>query len=158
MITNELLEAARAKIGAKSFYEFSKKTGISEARLSDYRKGKVKPDEYTCFKIAEILERSPSSVIAEILAEKEKDEDKRLYFKRFFSIAALWITLGLLLPQLSSNLGSVQAGIKNAENRAVTGITAHYAKSIAAVFGRFCAMLRNLFFSLLSDTLRVTGT
>ena len=119
MTTVELLDAAKTKLGAKSYYEFSKKTGIAENRISEYRKGTRKPDEYTCFKIAEILGRSPSSVIAEILAEKEKDEDKRLYFKRFFQIAALWITLGLLSPQISSNLGGAQAGIANAETRAV---------------------------------------
>lgn len=118
MITGELIDAVKAKLGAKSYYEVAKKTGIDERRISEYRKGRT-PDEYACFKFAEILGRSPSSVIAEVLAEKEKDEDKRLYFKRFFTIAGLWITLGLLSPQISTNYGVAQAGIDNAKPRAV---------------------------------------
>ncbi|GBG13181.1 multidrug transporter [Novimethylophilus kurashikiensis] len=127
MITEQLLEAAKEKIGARSYYEFAKKTGISEQKLSSLRKGRLQADEYTCFKLAEILERSPSSVIAEIRSETEKDEDKRLYFKRFFSIAVLWITLGLLLPVFSTNYGTAEAGIKNAESRAVTSHNAPIA-------------------------------
>lgn len=89
----ELLERARTKLMVKSDYALAKALGIPNNRMSDYLKGKRVLDEYACFKIAEVLEDSPSRVLAKILAETAKNEDKRLYFQRFFMIAGLWIIL-----------------------------------------------------------------
>jgi transcriptional regulator with XRE-family HTH domain len=140
----ELLERARTKLMVKSDYALAKALGIPNNRMSDYLKGKRVLDEYACFKIAEVLEDSPSKVLARILAETSKNEDKRLYFQRFFTIAGLWIILvpASLVYSTSSEAASVAGNI--AEHRMVIDLKAHYAKWSRRIRGVLRVLKRNI--------------
>lgn len=132
----KLLEKAREKLGVKTDYALAKALGIPNNRISDYLKDKRALDEYACFKIAEVLGDSPSKVIARVLAENAKDEDKRLYFQRFFTIAALWITLALVSVLFSGSFDSAFAAGNNAETRA------------DSTYNPIIRSMKNLFFRL----------
>lgn len=105
----ELLDKCKVILGLESDYKLAKELDIPRMRISDYRLDKIKFDEYACFKIAEITRKSPTKVIARVLANNTKNERKRLFFQQFFMIAGLWITLGVMLPLLGSTFGSAYA-------------------------------------------------
>lgn len=110
------IDACMEKLGITSKYALWKATDISEARLSDYYKGNRIPDEYACFKFAEILELEPAFVIADIQSCNKKNPDKALFFKSFLTAVGLWIILAVIpLPYSSSFAEGFVAG-----KRAVT--------------------------------------
>lgn len=118
MDINELLDECKTKLEITSDYKLAKELEISTARVSEYRNRKTIPDIYACFKIAEILGKSPSVVLAQVQAVFNKNEAKRLYFKRFFTIAGLWIVLGQLSPNYNGLISNAYAHGKSAETRA----------------------------------------
>lgn len=128
MATAEIMDKCKEKLGIDTDYKLSKVMDISNARLSDYRKGTRVPDEYACFRFAEILGESPSALIARVQAENTKSESKRLFFKSFLTAVGLWITLAVIPVFLDSSLGTVYAAGKHAETRANIDVTAHYTK------------------------------
>lgn len=93
MTGQQIFDDAKKASKSKGWVDFAEELGITERELRFYRKGERVPDVYTCFKLAEILGKSQAEVIATFHAESEKNENKRLYFKRFFSTVALWIIL-----------------------------------------------------------------
>lgn len=117
--TVELLDKCKKKLNISSTYELSEITGISEQALSNYYLNKSNPDEYVCFKIAEVLELDPAYVIAQIKSESEKNEKKREYFRSFggssrkiaASIAALALLGAISLGGLGLGIGE---SLKNA--------------------------------------------
>lgn len=143
----EMLDKCKERIGAKTSYALADALEIPKNRIYDYLKGQRAVDEYTCFKIAEILGESPSSIIAQIQAENAKSESKRLYFKRFFTIAGLWIIWGFALGSYMPFSSTAYAAGNTAETRASVDVTAHYTKYGLCRKWQFFA-----------DTLRVTGT
>jgi len=119
----QLFEEAKEKLGARSWYHFAQLTEMNEAEVSEFRRGKRIPDVYACFKLAEILGKSQAEILAAIHATSEKNETKRLYFKRFFSTAALWIILvGVLGNGMlsSSNVYAAGIGEKSIKNQFVS--------------------------------------
>jgi len=126
-LVNALIDEVKLKIGAKTDYRLSKMLEISEQDIGKYRKGIMTPDAYACFKFAEVLGKAPSVVIAQVQATKAKAEHKRLYFKRFFSIAWLWIILGFILPSYNTST----AHAYEAGSRANIDFPAHYAKLLS---------------------------
>jgi transcriptional regulator with XRE-family HTH domain len=116
----ELLEKARKKLGVKTDYALAKALGIPNNRISDYLKGSRALDEYAMFKLADVLEEEPVKIMARVLAENARTEDKRLFFKRYFSIAGLWIVLGVLSVGYSTSSGNALAGGNVAESPAVS--------------------------------------
>jgi transcriptional regulator with XRE-family HTH domain len=128
MRTAEYLEECKKVLGITSDYKLAKEWEIEDSRISDYKKGKMKPDAYLCFRIAETLHKSPSLVIAELESENSKSAVKSLYFKRFFSTVGLWIILGLALPFYNlKSIGVIEAS-QSSGSRANSDITAHYTK------------------------------
>lgn len=81
--TAELLDKCKEKLGISSTYALAKHFEVEESGLNNYYAGRRIPDDYACFKIAEILEIDPGYVIATIKAESEKNEKKRDYFRSF---------------------------------------------------------------------------
>ncbi|GAB7562852.1 hypothetical protein LG202_08910 [Methylobacillus methanolivorans] len=123
MSTADLFEEAKIAKKAKTWDDLADEIGITGRELRFYRKGERVPDVYTCFKLAEILNKSQAEVLAAFHAEKEKNESKRLYFKRFFSTAALWIILvGLSgsFTTFSENAHAHGTGEKVVQNHSVT--------------------------------------
>jgi len=81
----DLFDKVREKKGLTSDYQLGKLLEINTNRISDYRKGKVKADNFLLTKIAIILEIDPLKVIVEIEAETEKNEVKRDFWRSFRS-------------------------------------------------------------------------
>jgi len=146
MDINALLDEVKLKLDVKTDYRLSKMLDITEQELSDYRKGKRVPDAYACFKFSEVLGKAPSVMIAQIQAENARSERKRLYFKRFFSIAGLWIVLGAMWPNSGVTIGNAYAAGNEARS---------HKAPLCEMLRRFFRRLKTTF---LSHTLRVTGT
>ncbi len=80
--TRELLIQCKKKLGIETDYKLAQAMEIHRARISAYMAGKETPDFYTCLRIAEILDREPTIVIAEVQADTEKNEQRKSFFKR----------------------------------------------------------------------------
>lgn len=112
MKIEELLDAVKAKIGAKSDGELARNLGIDKRRVSDYYSGHRAPDEFVCLKIAQALGKPLDTVIATVKAASEKDETRRAvwedYMKRLGGIAAsvlvtLCVTVTMLVTSTPAN-------------------------------------------------------
>jgi len=115
MITTQLIEQVRAKLNGATDYRIAQVLDISKQKVSAMKAGREKPDSYDCARIAEILERDPLEVIAQVEAESARTEKKRLYWRSFFSslkrtahVAAWCGIVGIsgIVPQA----GQAQAG------------------------------------------------
>lgn len=133
METIDYIKACKEKLGIESNYALAKETGIPESRLSEYMRGKRAPDEFACFKFAEILGLSPAQVIAEVQARSAKSETKRLYFQRFFSTAGLWIILGVGLAAYSPIYGAEQGTGNDTKPRVDTGIQDDHKRTLCEI-------------------------
>lgn len=80
MKTIEFLDETKKKLGINTDTELSEALRTSRARIGHYRTGIRKPDEYICFRIAEILNMEPSAVISAIRAEGEQDPEKKRFW------------------------------------------------------------------------------
>ena len=83
--TQQLIEQVRAKLEGATDYKIAQTLDLPTQRLSDYVKGKRSADNYACARIAEVLERDPLEVIAQVEAEAARSEAKRDYWRRIFS-------------------------------------------------------------------------
>lgn len=81
--TAEYLDKCKEKLNISSTYALAKEWEVGENLLHNYYTGKSHPDEFMCFRIAEVLEIDPAYVIAQIKSESEKNEKKRDYFRSF---------------------------------------------------------------------------
>lgn len=79
----ELLLECKIKIGVKTDYKLAQALKIHSGLVSDYMSGKRNPDAYACMQIGLVLKRDPLLVLAEIEAETEKNEARRLFWQDF---------------------------------------------------------------------------
>jgi transcriptional regulator with XRE-family HTH domain len=127
MITAKYLDECKKKLEISSTYALSAKTGLSESLLSNYYSGRSSPDDYACFKIAEVLGLDAAYVIASIKAETEKNEAKRNYFRSFSGAsrtAVVSIVLAVLLS-FSSLTAPMLGGVDK------------FQRAVALLFRRF---------------------
>lgn len=122
------MDECKKNLAISSDYKLAKMWELDDSAISLYRAGKLKPDAYLCFRIAETLKKSPSEIIAELESENTKNEVKSLYFKRFFSIVGLWITLAIVWPLYSPSTADAHDNGNVAKSRAVIDLKAHYTK------------------------------
>ncbi|WP_298609610.1 hypothetical protein [uncultured Thiobacillus sp.] len=99
--TQQLIEKVRTKLNGATDYRIAQALDIPTGIVHYYVKGDREADTYTCAKIAEILDRDPLEVIAQVEAEAARTEKKREYWRSFFSglkrrahVVALCVTLG----------------------------------------------------------------
>lgn len=120
----ELMDALKAKIGITSDYALAKKLGVNRARISAYRQGNEKPDFYICVKAGIFLNLDPVKIAAEIELEKEKNEERRGFWRDFLSQStpAILIMLVSLCITFFGSVPSAEA------NNGGDSITAHYTK------------------------------
>lgn len=83
--TQELIEQVRAKLNGATDYKLAQVLDLHSEYVHGYVKGTRAADNYACAKIAEILERDPLEVIAQVEAEAARTEKKREYWRSFFS-------------------------------------------------------------------------
>lgn len=119
-----MLDNCLEKLDLPSDYALAKVFEVKPARVYGYRKGTEHPDTFVCFKIAEILELSPSKVIAYVEANNAKNPRKALFFQHFLTAVGLWIILAVI----PVNYGILSNNVQAAGDRANTDINAHYTK------------------------------
>lgn len=83
--TQQLIEQVRTKMDGATDYKIAQVLDLPRQRLSDFVKGSRAADPYACARMAEILERDPLEVIAQVEAEAARTEKKRQYWRSFFS-------------------------------------------------------------------------
>lgn len=104
--TQELIEQVRTKIEGATDYKIAQVLDIPRNVMHYYIAGERAADAYGCAKIAEILERDPLEVIAQVEAEAARTEKKREYWRSFFSgLKRTALGVGFLLTLGSSGGG-----------------------------------------------------
>lgn len=110
--TQQLIEQVRAKLDGATDYKIAQALDLQQEYIRRYVKGDA-ADAYACAKIAEILERDPLEIIAQVEAEAARTEKKREYWRSFFS-GLKRTAHGIALCVMAAGFGSgLQAG--NAE-------------------------------------------
>ena len=116
--TQQLIEQVRKKLEGATDYRIAQVLDLPTQRLSDYVKGDRAADTYACAKIAEVLDRDPLEIIAQVEAEAARTEKKRQYWRSFFSGmkrrahgVALLATCGFFASGLPD--GNAEAGINS---------------------------------------------
>lgn len=80
--SNEYLDTLRVHFGATSDYQLTKFIPhLSRARISSYRIGKSRFDDYMCAQVADILGLDKLEVIADINAERESRPHVKSYWE-----------------------------------------------------------------------------
>lgn len=82
--TINYLDEAKQKLGIESDYAMAKWLGVGRAAVSNWRVKRNFIDDYAAAKIAEALGIDPMMVIAAANAEREKDVEKRGYWKKYY--------------------------------------------------------------------------
>lgn len=82
-LADELLEKVRKKLEIPSDYALAKKLDINKSRISEYKSGKVKLNNYVTVKIAEALNIDKFKLIAEIEADKAKKEAIKKFWNSY---------------------------------------------------------------------------
>lgn len=135
MNTTEYLDAAAKATKSLTDYQLAKRLGLSNARISDYRKGHRRPDEYACTRIAVALGVDPAIVIAEIAVEWEKNEERRRWwsdFLRYFGKASAIGGMLVLIYIVSSPVAQAAGSAARGDT-----ITSHYANFLRRLFAMF---------------------
>jgi plasmid maintenance system antidote protein VapI len=81
--TLDYLNEAKARLGLESDYALAKHLGLTVGSVSHYVNRRRVIDNYTAAKLAEILGVEPIEVIAAAEFEREKDEQRKIFWKRF---------------------------------------------------------------------------
>src|SRR3569832_831357 len=129
MITTEYLDAATKATKSTSDYQLAKHLGLSTGRISDYRTGRIKPDEYACTRIAIALGLDPVVVIGDIAVEFEKSAERRQWWQDFLGHAGkLTVTAATLAMLFTPTYPNAQEH-GNETRKATNGrdIIFHYA-------------------------------
>ena len=78
----EYIIKAKEALNIKTDADLARELNITKQSVSLWRSGNTAPDEYACFRIANILMVDPRKVIADIKSETEKDEVKRSFWMK----------------------------------------------------------------------------
>lgn len=99
--TQQLIEQVRQKLDGATDYKIAQALDIPRQTASELIRGNRSADAYTCAKIAEVLDRDPLEVIAQVESEAARTEKKRQYWRSFFSglkrtaHAAAWCAIAI---------------------------------------------------------------
>lgn len=145
MQTKDFLNAAMKATGCKTDYQLAKALEIPTQRISDFRDGKRRADEYTCTRIAIALGVDPITVIAEVAVEWEKNETKRKWWRDFLASAtkpsALVTIVALVCLMTLQNVsiaGNDRVSDKNVlQNKSLCAVT-HLPIAVAYVRKMHC--------------------
>jgi transcriptional regulator with XRE-family HTH domain len=80
--TNRLLDRCKESIGARSDYRLAQVLNLSKTTVTHWRNGRSRPDDLSVIRIAQLMQRDPAAVIAELHAERAKcDETRNLWLR-----------------------------------------------------------------------------
>lgn len=110
--TIDYMDEAKRKLGIESDYAAAKWMRVNRATISNYRNGKRIIDDYAAAKIAEVLEIPPMEIIAVANVEREKDEEKKEYWKNFYErlggiAASIFLAVNFLVTPTPSQAAPV---------------------------------------------------
>ena len=100
--TDDYLLALRRRTATGTVYAVAKLLDLPHLHVRAWYKGKSRPDAYSCVKIAEVLDVEPMRVIADVEAEREKDEVKK---RRWRDLARKYGTSALVV--LCTAIGAI---------------------------------------------------
>ena len=83
--TQQLIEQVRQKLEGATDYKVAQTLDIPRNIMHYYINGERDADAYACAKIAEVLNRDPLEIIAQVEAESARTEKKRQFWRSFFS-------------------------------------------------------------------------
>lgn len=113
MNTLEYLDAVKAKTGLTTDYQLAKLLELEPSNITMYRKGRRVMDPYIATRVAEILEVPPMLVIAQSQLEREKDETKRAYWRKFAAAVTAAVAVNFFLPMAQKD--ALAQGVAAAE-------------------------------------------
>lgn len=81
MGTLEYLDAVKKLIGLTSDYQLAKMLDLEPSNITMYRKRRRVMDDYIASRVADLLKIEELELIAQANAEREKNEEKRVYWE-----------------------------------------------------------------------------
>lgn len=78
----EWLDKAKRKLIIESDYELAKIIGIKPSAITNIRKRNTGVDNYIASRLEDILELEKMTIIIDMEINKEKNEDKKNYWKK----------------------------------------------------------------------------
>lgn len=113
------LDAVKAELNIQSDYALAKRLGIPNANMPGMRDGSRKVPIDIAFKIAIALQLDPAQVVADLEEQREKNEERRAFWRGFLSRAA---TVAVMLActlvlNFSATLGAGAVGPFGSNNR-----------------------------------------
>lgn len=97
-----LLDAAKDRLSLKSDYALAKAASTPKQRISRIRQGKEPVPLHLAYWLAITLQRDPAAVVAELEEEREKDADRKAFWRSFLSRAPLSVLAALCTLALTS--------------------------------------------------------
>lgn len=98
MNLQEMIAVAKKKAGTESDNGLAIALGINRASVCDWKKGRSHPDSFAMARIAEITGLPVEKVMAIVELEKEKNVERRKYWKKVGGIAAAVVLSSALAP------------------------------------------------------------
>lgn len=116
MKPSDYLDAVKARLNVSSDYELAKRIGTRPNHITEIRTNKRGVPLDVAYKLAITLELDPALVVADLEAQREKNEARRAFWSGFISharAAAVMLACMLVL--------SFSAGLENGQ-RALGGL------------------------------------
>lgn len=123
MKPREYFDAAKARLNIQSDYELAKRLGASNKHMPAMRKGTRNVPLDVAFKLAITLELDPAEVVADLESQREKNEERRAFWRGFISHARQAAAVVLCMLALNSfgiygGAAAPLGGFRRAPNRA----------------------------------------
>ena len=130
--TDEYINEAKRALEIESDNAFAKWLGVTRAALSNYKGKKSVMDDYVAARVAEALHISPLEVIATANAEREKDTERKDFWKKMATGAQAAVVGSTLI------FGGLTYGEKPSNNQHFI----HYAQWLLVVVFAFVLIWR----------------
>lgn len=119
MTNSDYLDAVKARLNITSDYELAKRLGVPRNGIPAIRKGTRAVPLDVAYKLAITLELDPALVVADLEAQREKNEARRAFWSGFISHArAAAVMLACMLAfSFSGGQGNGQGALGGLFNR-----------------------------------------
>jgi transcriptional regulator with XRE-family HTH domain len=113
--TKQLLDRAKKAQGIESDYKLAQVLGVVNSAVTNYRAGRSHPDDAVAARLAELAGQDPSSVIAELHAERAKTPEVRALWLRManqlrHAVAAVMLAVGAAMVLIAGSPTAAEAG------------------------------------------------
>ena len=105
------LDAVKAQLNITSDYELAKRMEVGNGRIVMIRSGERPIPLAMAFKIAIALELDPAQVVADLEEQREKNENRRDFWRSFLSRAPM--LLAVLACTLALNFSAICGSVEN---------------------------------------------